>query len=225
MEVFICDLNKVSGNQGLIEKYTQLLPKHELDYYHSTILPKRKIQFLLGRSIIRTKLSEILKIPTQDIVITKTPNGKLELADKSLYFNISHSEDMVAVAIHDEPVGIDMEFIRMRDFDNVADKYFSREEASLIRSIKNDQAKKEQFYICWTRLEAFIKCSGKKISTISKQQEFASGYGFKSFYEGNYIISVAYEGGGSLNEVLIYSTIPLEMNDKFSMRSVDSILE
>ncbi len=78
------------------------------------------------------------------------------------YFNISHSDGYIALAIDQVPVGIDIENIRNAEED-------------LRNYISNDEEKKyihddESFFEVWTNKEALVKANGnginQKIKTI-----------------------------------------------------------
>ena len=78
------------------------------------------------------------------------------------YFNISHSDGYIALAIDQVPVGIDIENIRNAEED-------------LRNYISNDEEKKyihddESFFEVWTNKEALVKANGnginQKINTI-----------------------------------------------------------
>lgn len=78
------------------------------------------------------------------------------------YFNISHSDGYIALAIDEVPVGIDIENIRIAEED-------------LRNYISNDEEKKyihddESFFEVWTNKEALVKANGnginQKIKTI-----------------------------------------------------------
>lgn len=76
------------------------------------------------------------------------------------FISISHSFGFVAAAVSDNPVGIDIEYIReIRRRQSY--KLFSREESLFVNS---DNANiSERFLLCWTRKEAYIKLYGEGI--------------------------------------------------------------
>jgi 4'-phosphopantetheinyl transferase len=193
MQIFITSLNQIRNNSNLISEYLKLLPQDEQAYFNQVNSPKRQIQFLIGRVLLRTSLSDILAIPPSDILLTKTESGKLELADKSfkLHFNISHSNNMVAVAIDKAVVGLDIEFMKPRDFDQLATTAFSEVNSQSIKQL-DGKAKKELFYTYWTQKEAAIKYGQ------------AGEYNFTSLkYENDYMLSVAHEGDVDLEKLII----------------------
>jgi hypothetical protein len=76
----------------------------------------------------------------------------------ALHFNISHSGELVALAIAHEPVGIDIEEIRVtRDLHRIARRFFSAEEAERV------DADADQFFRIWTAKEAVVKAIGSGV--------------------------------------------------------------
>ena len=65
-----------------------------------------------------------------------------------VHWNKSDSGDFVAVAVASMPIGIDIEIMRDRPFENISRRFFSTSE------ITSD---KQKFYELWTAKEAQIK--------------------------------------------------------------------
>jgi len=84
------------------------------------------------------------------------------LADGS-FVSISHTTGAVAVALCDEPVGIDIEPVRDRgDHARLAARFFSAEEAALIRALDPSDAA-FAFAWRWTAKEALLKATGLRL--------------------------------------------------------------
>lgn len=94
---------------------------------------------------------------------------------KDLYFNISHSNKMIAIIISNEECGIDIEYINpYKDITNLKKRFH----------INNN----DEFYKQWTRKEAYFKKIGtgikisslfeeaKEISTIKVQDNDGNFY-------------------------------------------------
>lgn len=97
-----------------------------------------------------------------DTDITLSDNGRLLLSEESgLDFNISHSGDMVVMAISDEGfVGCDVEHMTRRGFGAVKKK-LSDIEIAWIDSFSDDR---EGFYRVWTARESYTKLTGEGIT-------------------------------------------------------------
>jgi 4'-phosphopantetheinyl transferase len=93
-------------------------------------------------------------------------NGKPALTDTfgngMMHFNLSRSEGLALYAFtRDREIGVDIEHIRdIPEMDEIADQFFSVKENSMYRTL-SDSNKKEAFFKCWTRKEAFIKANGE----------------------------------------------------------------
>lgn len=101
------------------------------------------------------KLKEILLIYNVDIStmdIQYNRNGK-PFIDIPYYFNISHSKDLILIAISDSSCGADIEYVdEARNYKKLS-KYIFKEEAKDI----------DTFYINWVRMEAVVKLNGESI--------------------------------------------------------------
>lgn len=87
-------------------------------------------------------------------------NGKPYLSGgKDLYFNLSHSEEMVICAISSQEIGCDIEKISDINL-KIADRFFSVTECEMIASQKTERLKREMFFRLWTLKESFIKSTG-----------------------------------------------------------------
>lgn len=120
-----------------------------------------------SRKILRDLLSRYTKEP---LVFGKGKHGKPFL--KSLHFNISHTKDLLVVAISKNlEVGIDVEKIReFKDRDKLVRRYFSENEQKIFNGLPED-AKTRGFFFAWTQKEAYLKFLGKGVSVDLKTIE------------------------------------------------------
>ena len=89
--------------------------------------------------------------------ITFGENGKPEIA--GLYFNLSHSHDIVICAVSDSPIGCDIE--RMKDAPlRIAERYFGKNECEQLDTLPSDE-KSDLFYRLWTIKESYLKMTGE----------------------------------------------------------------
>lgn len=112
-------------------------------------------------------LKTIYGIESQ-ILIAK--NGKPYITNNPIYFSISHSQQIIALAISQKPIGIDIEFKKVRKYNELLN-FLS------VSNIKN--ITQEKFYQLWTMYEAEYKSQIKN--------------NIFSFSYGNYICSVSSE--------------------------------
>lgn len=109
-------------------------------------------------------------------------------------FSLSHSGEMVVLAVHESPVGIDTEDIRRPWLPAVAQRVFTREEQAWL------QERPEAFFYLWTRKEAVLKACGRgfslspqSFSVLPDSPCLAEGQPYHLYTENyvNHIISTA----------------------------------
>jgi 4'-phosphopantetheinyl transferase len=128
-----------------------------------------RIHFEVAHGALRHILGSYLRMAPGSVSFRAQEQGKPELHPsinpQGITFNLSHSGDvaLVAVALRTS-VGIDVESVDddIEDLD-IAERFFSRNEAAALRALPPDQ-RKSVFFNCWTRKEAFIKARGEGLS-------------------------------------------------------------
>ncbi len=102
------------------------------------------------------------------------------------YFSISHCKEGIAVAIDDQPIGIDIEAIRHADDDLIA-RTMNEEERVGIDDCK--------FTRLWTQKEAIVKAQGVGIVSFEQLQHLLSNrlnFVVSTIEKEKYIYSTAY---------------------------------
>jgi len=94
-------------------------------------------------------------------------NGKPEV--EGIFFNLSHSKNMVICAVSDKAVGCDIEHISKAP-EKVADRFFSQEEQMHLFQYSGEERNKE-FYRLWTMKESYMKMTGEGMSLALNQFE------------------------------------------------------
>jgi 4'-phosphopantetheinyl transferase len=91
--------------------------------------------------------------------------GKPRLENSEVRFNVSHSRGMAMIAVsRGREVGCDIEWMDPTFGDDaIAERFFSREEAAMLRGL-SEEDRRAEFFRCWTRKEAFIKACGMGMS-------------------------------------------------------------
>ena len=103
---------------------------------------RKKLQSQLGRYIVDYVANFYYNVKDREVV---EENGKPKFLHCDLCFNISHSNDIVLAAFDSMPLGVDVEFMRERNFRELFAHYGIRADG------------RELFYRFWTNLEAKIK--------------------------------------------------------------------
>ena len=117
-------------------------------------------------------------------------HGKPYLEDGP-YFSISHCKAGIAVAIDDQPIGIDIETIRHANEDLIERTMNEAERLWVMGYGLQDRA----FTRLWTQKEAIVKAEGTGIMSFEQLQKTLMESGkwkVESFEKENYIYSIAY---------------------------------
>lgn len=117
----------------------------------------------VSRLLVRRILSQKLQIEPQNIRFRKNNYGKPYVENNPLYFNVTHSNDMIAVAVDTNEMGLDTEYMKMRAFNSLAASFFDEAAVAKIAKIQNKEDKREAFYKEWTRHEALVKLKGHSV--------------------------------------------------------------
>jgi 4'-phosphopantetheinyl transferase len=128
-------------------------------------------RFTLGRALIRECLRSYVPQLDEEIPFAYTPRGRPYLAEnEAIHFSISHTHDLVAVAVTaGGQVGIDLEFLR-RDLNPIelARRIFSEKDFHAFEMVP-EKEKLRIFFRAWTRKEAYLKARGEGISAGLEQ--------------------------------------------------------
>ena len=89
-------------------------------------------------------------------------HGKPYLADGGMYFSVSHSGDIVAIAADGAEVGCDVEVVPGDNRLKIANRFFHINERGYVNGSED---KNLAFCRIWTRKEAYLKMTGEGIST------------------------------------------------------------
>ena len=122
-----------------------------------------RVRWTAARGWLRHLLASYLGTEPAEVRFSQCSPGKPRLAARShwLRFNVSHSADMVAIAVaHSREVGIDLESTRGGGSAEVVPLRFlsEREQAALVRL--SGQARRRTSLQFWTGKEAYLKAVG-----------------------------------------------------------------
>jgi 4'-phosphopantetheinyl transferase len=129
----------------------------------------------IGRALTRLLLGRCLGVAARSLTFEYSRLDKPMLPGSSpLRFNVSHSGDIVLVALaRGRELGVDVERIRP-DFATmeVADRYFSVGECRELASLAGE-GRSNAFFACWSRKEAYIKARGDGLTLPLDQFDVA----------------------------------------------------
>ena len=100
-----------------------------------------------------------------------------------------YNEHGIAVAIDDQPIGIDIEAIRHADEDLILRTMNEKEQARIREAVQTDRT----FTRLWTQKEAILKMEGIGITSFEQLQQLSiSDYRIQTTEKDKYIYSIAY---------------------------------
>lgn len=156
-----------------------------------------EVQSRVGRELLSYAYREVLgegKMPE----IIYGPKGKPGFPDnKPFYFSLSHSGGLAGVLVSEAPVGFDIQLMDNRDYEKIAKRFFSPDEACAVRD-------KEDFFRIFTKKESFVKMTGEGMSrdfrgfsTISPSPELYFENELINFAGKEYMTGICLEISGN----------------------------
>lgn len=150
VKVIIADVNHFTGDTKSL--LTQIAPSYRQKYQEHKI-QKDKDQELVSGLLLRKYLGV-----TEDAQIRYNEYKKPYLASGEAYFNLSHSEDLVALAIADCEVGLDIEKVR-KCHEATVKKVFNEKQKRMLSEYSGKE-RDACFTRLWTECESVLKLNG-----------------------------------------------------------------
>ena len=125
------------------------------------VFEQHRVQFISAHAGLRLVLGTLLDIGPSAVTLVEGTHGKPRLAGSQpgLFFNLSHSHGVAAVAVsRDFEIGLDIEMLRPADLSGVVSFFSGGEQAALSRL--PPAARTSCAFATWTRKEAFVKATG-----------------------------------------------------------------
>lgn len=155
-----------------------------------------KLYYTLQKTPSREFLWHVLElyhgVKRQDLLYGE--HGKPFLKNNSVFFSISHTDELTAVAVSDTPVGLDVEYTKkQRNYTAVFNRLSPQEQAE----IKNDTG----FFAHWTVKESYVKYCGETLATLYKELRYTDG----ALKKSGKPVAVALQNGTLGNGKYVYS--------------------
>lgn len=175
VQVYVCPVSWVPQDHMVLSHYLGFLSSAEklrYDQYH----PKAARLFLISRVLVKTVLADKLGISPHQVNIQLHPNGKpFVQGSKAVYFNLTHSADVIILAVTEEgEIGVDIEQVD-REFEWMrVDSVLAPTEIEWIKEneLTDPFSVYQRFFQIWTLKEAYIKCTGEGMSRHLKKLNF-----------------------------------------------------
>jgi 4'-phosphopantetheinyl transferase len=154
----------VSSKQN-VEKVEEILSSDELQRLWQFVSDKARRSYFVGRVALRLLLSKYLELDPGKIGFVYGANGKPRMIaapgdTARLAFNLSHTADLIVIAVSTAPVGIDVERIDVEINYEALQHHVMTECEKRNLSKYQEEHKREEFIRCWTRKEAILKLWG-----------------------------------------------------------------
>ena len=203
----------------VVEQLARSLAADERERAQRFRFDRHRRRYQVGRGVLRELLGAHLGLPPGEVVFSYGPRGKPFLggpaAASGLSFNLSNSHELALVGLLRGPeIGVDVELLKpMPDLEQIAERFFSASEREALRRLPAGQ-KREGFFNCWTRKEAYLKAVGEGLAapldsfdvtlipgepprmlTLKGDAERASRWSYRCFRPAtDYIGALAIEG-------------------------------
>lgn len=159
--------NLIDSNMELLNRQFSCLDSEEQERAQKFYFTKDKVKFIQGRYLLKSIIANYLEKDIKKIQFKYNEYGKPELISnkKSLYFNISHSNNFMVMAFSKKDhLGIDVEFNDQQDVSYlISSNIFTNKELSYFDNL-DSQEKQVVFYKLWTSKEAYLKALGVGLS-------------------------------------------------------------
>ena len=170
IDLYLADLHISPMTESSILK---LLGPEEVERSKKFRFLKDRRHFIAARGFLRFLVARYLQILPRNLQLSYSDQGKpFVKGEADLHFNLSHAGGKALYGLTMEaPVGVDMEPVdRKVNIDLVARHAFSESEQNNLFSLPETQ-KRQAFFECWTRKEAFVKAQGGGLSVPLDQFE------------------------------------------------------
>jgi 4'-phosphopantetheinyl transferase len=174
VRVWICSLIAHAGDAAELRA---LLSGDELERAHRFGNERDRARFIMGRGLLRVVLGKQLEVEPGALRFSYGPAGKPILChDNNVHFNLSHSRDLICIALAPREIGIDIEYNnRAIDELGVAALAFNPDTVRRLIALEGPR-RRAAFFVEWTRREALAKASGTGLLLRDSEAQVAIAY-------------------------------------------------
>ena len=156
--------------EELIIKYADKVDSERLSKITRTQPLKARVRSLLGGYLLQTAVKEYLskkypgtenKEPVIELKYGYGKNGKPYLLEyPDFHFSLSHSGNVVALAVSGQEIGLDVqEHVAIKK--DLAKRFFTEAEKELLLREKDEESYNRLFFKLWSIKESYIKYTGR----------------------------------------------------------------
>ena len=182
------------------EEYASAYEKtdpHKRARLEKTRQRKDRYRTVVADRLAREMLSEVLGLAPDDVPFAYEENGRPYVPGSPYRFSISHSENIVVVAIHTADVGVDVERIRSVPM-QMARRYFCAEENRYLFGHEPQDADFAaaatpdvllRFFEIWTGKEAYLKSMGRGLTHLRSVNTMPLTFR-RHLLDGDYLLTI-----------------------------------
>ncbi|MBK9945434.1 MAG: 4'-phosphopantetheinyl transferase superfamily protein [Kouleothrix sp.] len=139
----------------------QLLAADERQRAERFHFERDRTHFVVGRATLRILLGRYLGRPPEQLQFSYNAYGKPALPGAGPAFNLAHAHGLALYAFSwGRALGVDLEYIRGDiEAEQIAERFFSPAERAALAQLPVAE-RRQAFFSCWTRKEAYIKAHG-----------------------------------------------------------------
>lgn len=154
----------VRKEQHEIKPDLALLDAAERVRYQRYLSPQKQLEFLTGRTFLKTVLAEYLDVAPQSISLALTASGKPYLPTvvgvNVPFFNLSHAAGHYLIGLSRYPIGVDIEPYKQMELTSF--RHFLSPDEFLQLMKLPDTERSDMFFWLFTAREAFLKATDKR---------------------------------------------------------------
>ena len=160
------DVRAMFRNMPIVDVYVANIPDREIEEPLSCSLRQKEIEAISNISVKREKyfvwqllaygIERSFGFKIADLEFKKGQNG-VYCCDK-VHFSLSHSKNILAVAVSRGDVGVDIELFDSRCNSNMAERVMNEDEYAVYEGLSESE-KQNHFIKLWTAKEALFKKS------------------------------------------------------------------
>lgn len=183
-----------------------------------------RIRTLIGDILVRNVFCQKFNCKNEDVEYEYNEYKKPYIKGKeNFFFNISHSGDFVCAAFDDEEIGIDVEKIDKMHYEDIAERFFAKEEYEWL--IKQDVSYRINcFYKLWTLKESYVKLKGRGLGIPFDSFSFNVDYK-NNIYELNKPKEEIYLSSYNLDDSYELSLCSLKKESKIEQITYEQLVE
>lgn len=169
VHVWRAELN-VAGSE--IRRLYTSLSEDERERAATIVFDRVRSRFIVSRGVLRGILSSYLGEPPGELRFGYGEFGKPAVTARRghrqspICFNVSHTQDILLVAVATRDIGVDIERVEHRCVQNsiqIAEQHFSAEDLAFLVQMPG-YLRQKSFLALWTRKEAVAKAVGRGLS-------------------------------------------------------------